>query len=37
MAIENEVMRERLGRLFNSLSFLGEIKNLQDRYETLIK
>jgi len=28
MTIENDVMRERLGRLFNALSFLGEIKNL---------
>lgn len=30
MTIENDVMRERLGRLYNSLQFMGEIKNLQD-------
>jgi hypothetical protein len=32
MKIENEVMRERLGRLFEAMSSLGEIKILQDTY-----
>lgn len=36
MSIENDVMRERLGRLYNAMDIMGEIKNLQDRYETLI-
>ena len=32
MNVENEVMRDRLGHLFESMSFLGDIKILQDNY-----
>ena len=37
LSIENDVMRERLGRLFEAMASLGEVKMLQDRYEVLIE
>jgi regulator of replication initiation timing len=35
LRIESDVMRERLGRLYNSMQGLGDIKHLQDKYEFL--
>ena len=37
MGAENDLMRERLGRLFNALQSIGEVKIQQDRYESLIE
>lgn len=33
LEIENDVMRERLGRMFNSIEGLRDIKDIQDKYE----
>ena len=30
--IENEVMREKLGMLFNAMAVLGDTKNIQDQF-----
>ena len=37
MKIENDVMRDRLGQLYESLDFLGDVKILQDQFQTQIE
>jgi hypothetical protein len=31
--IENQVMREKLGMLFDAMANLGQTKNMQDKFE----
>lgn len=37
LRIENDVMRERLGRLYDAMQSLSDIKTMQDKYEVLIQ